>query len=871
MFEDSARTGQQPIKDELAAPAGSVRVPDVARLQADDRLQRTEEKYRRLLANLPDVVWTTAEDGRAIYVSTNVEAIYGYRPEEICRAGNEFWFQQIHPEDIARVSEAYRALFAENQRYDVEYRIHRKDGKWVWARSRSISTYERDGIRYADGLVSDINEQKLAEAELLFKTAFLEAQTNSSIDAILVVDGKGQQILHNRRFREIFKIPPEILNQRDDSLTLQYAVDHSIKNPQDFLERVQYLYEHPHETSRDEIDLLDGATLERYSSPVIGKEGQHYGRIWTFRDITERRRAHQELRESEDKLRLILESTAEAIFGVDLQGVCTFCNPACLRILGYDSAEQLVGKAIHEVIHHSRSDGSLLPGEDCRILRAFRIGRGAHGDDEVMWRYDGTRFPVEYWSYPQRKAGEVVGAVVTFVDITERQQAQQRIQFLAYYDALTGLPNRTLLHDRLATAVAGARRQREKVALLFLDIDRFKIINDSLGHSVGDLLLKQVAERLTQSAREQDTVARLGGDEFVVVLTAIKNVTGVAVAAERIVSAITAPFAIHEHSLSVTCSMGITIFPDHGQEGEALLKNADAALYSAKDQGRNKFQFFTEEMNVQVMERLTLENNLRLALRRRELVLHYQPQLAVADEKIIGAEALIRWQHPELGLIMPDKFISIAENSGLINHIGEWVLRTACAQALEWQTQGLPPVPVAVNVSAVQLRQEGFLQMIRNVLSDTGLAAQYLELEVTESVILTNADMMLALLRELKQMGVRLSIDDFGTGYSSLSYLKHFPFHKLKIDRSFVRDLILDPDDTAITGAIINLAKNLDLGVVAEGVENEQQMAFLRQHGCDDVQGYYFSKPLPAHEFAEFMRARLEHPHSVATTLSQHA
>jgi diguanylate cyclase (GGDEF)-like protein/PAS domain S-box-containing protein len=835
-------------------PGVSHATSDAERGQDDDRLAQSEGRYQRLIVNLPDVTWTTAEDGSVVYVSPNVETLYGYTPEEICSAGSEFWFRNLHPEDHPLVFEAYRAMFANNVPYDVEYRIRRKDGSWVWARSRSSGTYDHNGIRYADGLVSDISARKSAEAELIAKTAFLEAQTNSTVDGLLVVDEHGREILHNQKFVEIFRIPEKILEQKNDALMIQYAMNHIIKDPGKFLQQVNYLYVHPDLTRRDEVELTDGTVLDRYSSPVVGKDGTYYGRIWTFRDITDQKRAIEQLQENQDKLSLILESTAEAIYGIDAQGICTFCNPACLRLLGYENSEQLVGKNIHELIHHSLRDGSPLSLDDCPILRTFRAGRGTHVDSEVMWKADGTSFPVEYWSYPQCREGAVIGAVVTFVDITERKLAQERIQFLAYYDALTGLPNRTLLQDRLNTALAGARRHQEKVALLFLDIDRFKVINDSLGHSIGDVLLKQVAERLRNSAREQDTVARLGGDEFLIVLTAIRSLSGIGVAADRFLKAMATPFVIQEHSLTVTCSLGITIFPEHGEDSESLLKNADVALYSAKDQGRNKFQFFTEDMNVQAMERLTLENNLRLALlRRSELVLYYQPQVRIADGKITGAEALVRWQHPDLGLIMPDRFIAIAENSGLINPIGEWVLKTACAQAMQWQQQGLPSIPVAVNVSAVQLRQEGFVQLIRNVLAESGLAARYLELELTESVILTNADVMLALLHELAVLGVKLSIDDFGIGYSSLSYLKHFPFHKLKIDRSFIRDLTTDPEDAAITSAIINLAKNLDLGVVAEGVENDEQMAFLRQHECDEAQGYYFSRPLPACSFTEFL------------------
>jgi len=398
--------------------------------------------------------------------------------------------------------------------------------------------------------------------------------------------------------------------------------------------------------------------------------------------------------------------------------------------------------------------------------------------------------------------------------------------------------------------MASARRRAERMALLFLDVDRFKLINDSLGHSVGDLLLQEVADRLKKWGRAQDTVARIGGDEFLIALTTVKDIPDAAIAAERIMDVMNSEFVIQDRAFSVNCSIGISIFPEHGADAETLIKNADAAMYCAKEAGRNTFRFFTDEMNAQATERLTLEHSLRSALDRRELFLLYQPQMDVTTGKIIGFEALLRWQHPELGLVPPDRFIRIAENSGLIVPIGEWALRTACQQARKWQENGLPLVPVAVNVSALQFRQEGFRELIQRVLRDTGLAAEYLQLELTESLLLSNVDLTFPVLQHLKEMGIELVIDDFGTGYSSLSYLRQFPVNKLKIDRSFVKHLRVNPDDAAITAAIISLAKNLNLRVVAEGVESEEQMSFLRQHYCDEIQGYYFSRPLPADEAA---------------------
>lgn len=567
-------------------------------------------------------------------------------------------------------------------------------------------------------LTAEVARRKQMEESLVSKTAFLEAQANSTIDGILVVDGNQRKLFQNQRLVDLFQLPRAVAEEDDDNQVLQFVLGR-IAEPEQFLRKVKYLYDHQDETSRDEIRLKDGTVLDRYSSPVVGADGKHYGRIWVFRDIT------------------------------------------------------------------------------------------------------------------------------------DRKLAEEQVQFLAYYDALTRLPNRSLLQDRLAKALADARRRNDTVALLFLDLDRFKIINDSLGHSVGDLLLQEVGERLKTWARDQDTVARVGGDEFLVVLTGLKDASDAATAAQRILNAMRGGVIIQGHALTVSCSIGISIFPEHGENAETLIKNADAAMYSVKDSGRNNFRFFTENMNAQVVGRLNLENSLRLALEKGQFFMVYQPQMDIDSGNITGVEALLRWRHPALGLISPDKFIGVAENSGLIIPIGEWVLRTACAQARAWQDEGLPPVPVAVNVSAVQFGQEGFREVVRRVLDETGLEPQYLELELTESLLMTNEAMTFSVLQDLKDMGLKLAIDDFGTGYSSLSYLRKFPVSKLKIDRSFIRNVGVNADDEAITIAIISMANSLHLKVIAEGVETDAQMSFLRSHHCDEIQGYYFSKPVLAEELTD--------------------
>ena len=550
-----------------------------------------------------------------------------------------------------------------------------------------------------------------------------------------------------------------------------------------------------------------------------------------------------------------LEAAANAIVITDSQDTILWVNHAFTTMTGY-SKEEVLGKNPRLLISGDQPDTHYA-----QVWSTISSGEVWKGEI-VNRRKDGTTYSEETTITPVTPDVNSPGNryfISIKQDITDRKLAEDRVQYLAFYDDLTGLPNRTLLLDRSAKAIAEARRQNDKVALLFLDLDKFKDINDSRGHPVGDLVLQEVAQRLEKYGREQDTAARLGGDEFLIMLTHIEDVSDAAVAAERLMDAITAEFVIQGQSLNVSCSIGISIFPEHGVDCETLIKNADAAMYSAKADGRNNFRFFTDNMNAQAVERLTLESSLRSALAKEQLFLMYQPQVDIATGRITGLEALLRWRHPELGLVPPDKFIRIAENSGLIIHIGEWVLRTACAQARKWQEEGLPALTVAVNVSAVQFRQESFGKVIRKVLDETGLPSQCLELELTESLLLTNADLMLSVIQKLRAIGVTLAIDDFGTGYSSFSYLRQFQISKLKIDRSFIRNVAVNPDDAAITAAIISMAKSLHLKVIAEGVEDEAQVSFLRAHQCDEIQGYYFSKPLAVDKVADKLRGTAGH------------
>jgi diguanylate cyclase (GGDEF)-like protein/PAS domain S-box-containing protein len=560
-------------------------------------------------------------------------------------------------------------------------------------------------------------------------------------------------------------------------------------------------------------------------------------------------------REQQQRIAAIKLEQAATVFEYSKEGIMV--TDANNKIVSVNrSFVEITGYAAEEVI-----------GQDPKILSSGLQSREFY---EGMWTFitETGSWQGEVWDrrksgevYPEALTiirvknvdGEIINHLAIFSDISERKIAQERIQQLAHYDVLTGLPNRVLFSDRLEQAIISAQRNHTKIALLFLDIDRFKQINDTLGHGAGDLLLQNVGQRLLSCVREQDTVSRQGGDEFIVVLSDA-GIEGAELVAQKILQSIIQPYSIEEHDLRITASIGIAVYPDHAQDSENLIRYADVAMYQAKENGRNCYLSFHPDMNESSYERLKLENALRGALERDELRVYYQAQVNLQDGSIIGCEALVRWLHPELGMIYPDKFIPLAEETGLIVSINHWVLEQAIKQCRAWHDAGFKALTMSVNLSAMQFRQHNLLQQVRDLLNKYDVPAGVLDLELTEGILMQGVERTLATLHELSAMGVILSLDDFGTGYSSLSYLKRFPIQQLKIDQSFVRDVISDASDATMVRTIILMAHSLKLDVIAEGVETQEQAAFLMQCGCERAQGYHFSPPVTAQDFEKLLQ-----------------
>jgi len=685
----------------------------------------------------------------------------------------------------------------------------------------------------------DVSERKRAESEVRRVLTLLQSTIESTADGILVV-GDGNRILtYNQRFLDMWRIPRPIIESGEDRKGLAFVLD-QLTHPEEFVRIVDSLYAQPQAESFDLIECKDGRRFERYS---IGRDVEGTDvRVWSFRDITSRFQAEQLLRDSELRYRLLFEQNAAGVCVTTQGGEILDCNITFATMLGY-ARPSLIGVNMGELyVRRNERDELAALLADCRALNSVEI--------ELRRRDGSTAWVLKNLMI----VGDGAGAKIhtTLVDISDRKRAEEQIEFHAYHDVLTGLPNRKLFTDRLGQSLNRSRRSSKAVAVMFVDLDHFKTINDTLGHTAGDELLLEMSRRLRACIRDDDTVARIGGDEFTIILSDLRHPEDAAAVAQKILETVQIPLSISGMPIEVTASIGIALFPVDGNDPESLLRNADSAMYRAKESGRNNFQLCTDEMKRRANDRLSLETRLRKAIHDEHLMLLYQPQINLVTGRIIGCEALVRWKDNG-SIIEPSDFIPMAEESRLILPLGEWVLRSACRQTKQWQDRGLSPIRTAVNLSARQFQQHDLVQMVSRVLEETKVDPSMLELEITETTAMSNGEVTVEVLRALRELGVGISIDDFGTGYSSLGYLKRFPINAVKIDRAFVRDITSDEGDAAIVSAVIGIARSLRLRVVAEGVESEDQFVFLQRRHCDEAQGFYFSHPVDADALTRVM------------------
>jgi diguanylate cyclase (GGDEF)-like protein/PAS domain S-box-containing protein len=780
-----------------------------------------------LLDALPSLVWCLGADGLCSFVNRAWTDFTGRRKEQELDDG---WLEGVHREDRDRLTQSLRAAFGARKPFRSEYRLRRADGGYGWVHHAAGPANDADG-RFAGylGTCHDITERRDAElaardGERLMRVladnlpaqiAYFEAGSLKCLfanKAYARANGWDEQSILGRSVEEV-------IGQEANRLIAPYV--------KRVLAKESVSYERPQTMPSGEVRVIEVNLL-----PHVSETGELIAAFVLISDITRHRLAEQAIRESEERLRKFSEATREGIVFHD-KGLITDCNEALSRMVGY-SHDELVGT---EILGYN--------APEYREIVANNISAGIERPYEgAVLHKDGHRIPVELVGKEMPYKGRHLRMTVVR-DISDRKSAEERIQFLAHHDTLTGLPNRVMLMDRLEVMLASARRRSAPIGILFIDLDHFKTVNDSLGHAAGDALLKIVAKRIEASLREVDVVSRLGGDEFLVALPDVEGESGAAQVAEKLLVAVSEPVSLDGRTLSVSPSIGISVFPRDGITADALIKNADAAMYLAKERGRSNFQFFNETLSEAAFQALTLETGLREAIRDAGFVLHYQPEVRVADQSLTAVEALIRWPRHDGTLAGPAEFLPVAEQRGLIIPIGMWVLNEACRQMKAWQDAGMPRVPVAINLSALQFRQKSLVSEVARVLEESGLEPKYLEIELTESMLMDDSGALTRTLDGLKELGVRLAIDDFGTGHSSLVHLKRFPLDKLKIDRDFVRDVPEDHDDVAITTAIIDLAHNMGITVLAEGVEKPEQLAFLAARGCDEMQGFLICPALP--------------------------
>ncbi|MDX8398660.1 MAG: EAL domain-containing protein [Gallionellaceae bacterium] len=863
----AAETGHdilRPVEHQVTCKNGEVRIIQISGVKLDsdflatfidltehnhieNELKQIKERYdfATMVGKVGTWDWSPVT-GELIW-SDETFRLMGYAPGSITPT-YELFLGQVHTDDAERLNHDVQAALNDKKPYALDCQISLADDKTLTCNvTGKVEFDENDQPIRMLGTIQDVTERKLAEqalqeSEEKYRCLFDYSEDPMWLildDHFVMTNRASAQLLGYETASALTDIHPSELSpefQSDGQRSYDKANTMMSAAYREGYHRFEWL----HKKKDDEVFPVE-VSLTRI--PYEGREALFC--IW--RDISERKQAEENLA----KLSLAVEQSPNSIMITDLDARVEYVNKTFIQVSGY-SAEEVLGKN-PRILQSGKT-----PQKDYDNMWEMLSHGEAWSGELINQRKDGSEYTEEVTISPVRhRDGQVINYLAVKTDVTQKKKDDERIERLAHFDQLTGLPNRILMLDHFKFALSLAQRSEESLTVMFIDLDHFKDINDSLGHRIGDQLLMEVGRRLKTSLREQDTVSRQGGDEFILILPGT-DADGAALAASKLLAEIAQPCFIEQHELIVTPSIGIAIYPDDGGDWEVLSKSADAAMYNVKLLSRNDFRFYTSEMQALSSRTLQLSNALRHALQRKELQLHYQPQISVQDGHVVGVEALLRWQHPELGMISPAEFIPIAEDNGQIIPIGEWVLRTASQQLKDWIAMGLPPMTMAVNLSAVQFRQPGICDVIMGIIDEVQLPHEYLELELTEAVAMDDPLAAIEVMNTLHSNGIRMSIDDFGTGYSSLSYLKKFKVYKLKIDQSFVRDITDDPDDKAIVATIINLASSLGMCTIAEGVETAGQLAFLRLQGCDEVQGYYFSKPLTAERLEKFVREMMQ-------------
>ncbi|MBX3674128.1 MAG: PAS domain S-box protein [Burkholderiales bacterium] len=815
---------------------------DLTEQRARDRaLQATNRFLSAIIETAPVAIYATDLEGMITLWNPAAERMFGYRRDEAL--GRRAPFVPPEKKDEARRLRE-RALGGEVLE-NLELHRRRADGTPLVINGSAAPL--RDEANRITGLIAmciDVTEAKRTEAAFKEQLHFTRALIDAIPNPVYFKDLEGRYRVYNRAWSELWDAGRDWVGLTvNDMFGPEIARLHDDRDRPLLRQAASVRYEAlmPTAGGREREMLYNKVSF-------VDQSGQVAGLIGTVTDVTAYKETERALEASEARFRVLTESGLDLISVLSEDGTILYQSPALRNLLGYEPAET-VGRNVFDLVHREDADQArqafrrILETRHFREPLEFRIR-----NREGAWR------TFESLGTNCVDNPHIRGVVFNSRDVTDRKAIQQRIQHLAYHDNLTGLPNRGLLQDRLAHSIARADRTGRKVAVLFIDLDNFKNINDTLGHDVGDELLRQVARRLGECVRAGDTIARQGGDEFIVLLDNLEDGRGASVVAQKILNSLRAAFPLGGTEQHVSGSVGIAVYPEDGKDAQTLMKNADTAMFHGKGIGKNTYQYFTAQMNIAVKRRMTLESALRRAVMQKDFVLHYQPQVNLDTGEIVAVESLVRWKTEDSGTVMPGDFIPLAEETGLINEIGEWVLREACRQNKEWQARGLAPRRMAVNLSARQFADKAFLDTVTRVLQETGLDPKWLELEITESQVMRQTEGMILLLNRLAEMGVHLAIDDFGTGYSSLSYLKRLPIQKLKIDQSFIRDITVDPNDTAIVVAIISMARSLDLETIAEGVETAGQLALLRAKECRVGQGFFFSAPVSAENLYLLLR-----------------